>query len=241
MFGRLCSCERRWDGAEQTFWDARSTLVVVRAFFVVQHESRGDREKRARMVLLMGLLLVVVLVVTAVLYRALAGRWVLWPLEPGRLVLAGAGAALVVGLGIQAVPYGRAHSNPPVRGEPEWGSARTEELVRRACFDCHSNETVWPWYSNVAPMSWVLTLHVDDGRDELNFSEWGDRQRDRAAEAAETVRDGEMPPWDYALAHPEVRLSASEQRELVDGLVATFGDEKKREDREDQRDEPERR
>ena len=84
-------------------------------------------------------------------------------------------------------------------------------------------------------------MHVDDGRDELNFSEWGEEQRDSAAEAAETVRDGEMPPWDYALAHPRVRLSGPEKRELVDGLVATFGDEKKREDEEDERDEPERR
>jgi cytochrome c551/c552 len=149
------------------------------------------------------------------------------------LVLAGAVAVVVVGFGIQLVPYGRAHSNPPVTGEPAWDSPRTEELVRRACFDCHSNETVWPWYSNVAPMSWVLTLHIDDGRDELNFSEWGVRRNDAATEAAETVRDGEMPTWDYALAHPEARLSASEKRELIDGLVATFGDEKKKEDEED--------
>src|SRR5690349_11025724 len=57
---------------------------------------------------------------------------------------------------IQAVPYGRAHTNPPVVSEPHWDSPRTRELAKRACFDCHSNETRWPWYSHVAPMSWVL-------------------------------------------------------------------------------------
>ena len=179
------------------------------------------------MPLLIGPLLVVFALVGLGLYRGFAGTWVPWPLDIRRLVLAGAGAAVVVGLGIQAVPYGRAHSNPPVTGEPTWDSPRTEELARRACFDCHSNETVWPWYSNVAPMSWLLTKHVVDGRDELNFSEWGARRQDEADEAAEAVRDGEMPTWDYLLAHPEARLSASEKRELVDGLVATFGDKKR--------------
>lgn len=57
---------------------------------------------------------------------------------------------------IQAVPYGRDHLNPPVRAEPQWDSPRTRELSARACFDCHSNETVWPWYSNIAPISWLI-------------------------------------------------------------------------------------
>ena len=179
------------------------------------------------MVLVMGPLLVVSVLVGLGLHRLIAGTFRPWPIDVRRLLLAGAGEAVIVGVGIQAVPYGRAHSNPPVTGEPTWDSPRTEELARRACFDCHSNESVWPWYSNVAPMSWVLTLHVDGGRDELNFSEWGARRQDGADEAAEAVRDGEMPTWDYVLAHPEARLSASEQRELIDGLVATFGDKKR--------------
>lgn len=83
-------------------------------------------------------------------------------------------------------------------------------------------------------MSWLLTKHVDDGRDELNFSEWGARRQDEADEAAEAVRDGEMPPWDYLLAHPEARLSAAEERELIDGLVATFGDKEQDEDEEEE-------
>jgi hypothetical protein len=63
----------------------------------------------------------------------------------------------------QAIPYGRGHSNPPVTKEPAWDSSRTRELAKRACFDCHSNETTWPWYSNVAPESWLIQRDVDAG------------------------------------------------------------------------------
>ncbi|NVB82954.1 MAG: cytochrome C, partial [Kofleriaceae bacterium] len=65
---------------------------------------------------------------------------------------------------MQLVPYGRARSNPPVASEPAWDSPRTRELAVRACFDCHSNETKWPWYARVAPMSWVLERDVEIGR-----------------------------------------------------------------------------
>jgi hypothetical protein len=75
------------------------------------------------------------------------------------VLLIAAGAALLVAL-IQAVPYGRAHSNPPVVSEPAWDSPRARELAVRACFDCHSNETVWPWYSNIAPVSWLIQSDV---------------------------------------------------------------------------------
>ncbi len=64
---------------------------------------------------------------------------------------------------IQVVPYGRDHANPPVRAEPAWNSARTRELAVRACFDCHSNETIWPWYSNLAPASWLVQRDVKKG------------------------------------------------------------------------------
>lgn len=84
------------------------------------------------MVLVLGPLLAVFVLAVVGLYRLLAGTFVPWPLDVRRLVLAGAVAVVVVGFGIQLVPYGRAHSNPPVTGEPAWDSARTEELVRRA-------------------------------------------------------------------------------------------------------------
>lgn len=125
---------------------------------------------------------------------------------------------------IQLVPYGRDHANPPVVSEPTWDSARTRELAVRACFDCHSNETEWPWYSNVAPVSWLVQRDVDEGRSKLNFSEWT-QPSEEAGESAETVREGEMPPPPFLLTHPEARLTTAEKDELIRGLVAMFGDE----------------
>lgn len=124
---------------------------------------------------------------------------------------------------IQLVPYGRDHTNPPVVAEPSWDSPQTRALAVGACFDCHSNETEWPWYSNVAPISWSLQNHVEEGRDKLNFSEWGRDQE--ADESAETVRDGSMPPLQYKLAHSAARLSDEDRAALERGLAATFGDE----------------
>lgn len=83
-------------------------------------------------------------------------------------------------------------------------------------------QTRWPWYSHVAPASWMVQEHVDSGRRALNFSEW-DRPGEEASEAAEEVLEGEMPPASYLLAHPEARLSAAERAQLARGLVATIG------------------
>lgn len=123
---------------------------------------------------------------------------------------------------IQLVPYGRAHTNPPVLAEPAWDSPQTRALAVRACYDCHSNETTWPWYANVAPISWRVQQDVNEGRRKVNFSEWN-RTQSKATKAAATVADGEMPPWDYLLNHPLARLSSAERAELIRGLTATFG------------------
>lgn len=131
------------------------------------------------------------------------------------------GAAVLIVL-IQLVPYGRAHTNPPVVAEPPWDSPRTRDLAVRACFACHSNETVWPWYSNIAPISWRLQEHVDTGRRKVNFSEWN-RPQSEASNSAETVIKGSMPTWDYALIHPPARLTPTERADLIRGLTATFG------------------
>lgn len=140
-----------------------------------------------------------------------------------RKILLGAAAILVVGLlAIQLVPYGRDHTNPPVTGEPPWDSAATRATAAVACFDCHSNETEWPWYSNIAPMSWRLQQHVDAGRATLNFSEWGTGEQE-AGDIVEVTREGEMPPWDYLLTHPGARLSVAAQDAFLAGLVRTFG------------------
>ncbi len=83
---------------------------------------------------------------------------------------------------------------------------------------------MWPWYSNVAPVSWLVQHDVDDGRRTINYSEWLTPAED-AEESASTVREGEMPPWQYLPTHPAARLTAAEKDELVRGLAATFGDE----------------
>jgi hypothetical protein len=121
---------------------------------------------------------------------------------------------------IQLVPYGRDHTNPPASAEPAWDSARTRALADAACFDCHSNETRWPWYTNVAPFSWLTQNDVDNGREALNFSEW-DRPQE-AEELAEVISDGEMPPWYYRLLHSAADLSDREKQQLIDGLRATL-------------------
>ena len=125
---------------------------------------------------------------------------------------------------IQLVPYGRDREAPLRIVEPKWDSPRTRELARRACFDCHSNQTRWPWYAWIAPGSWLMQNDVEEGRDHLNFSEFDQRQRN-ADEAADQVRSGEMPLWQYTLLHPEARLSDTEAEELARGLERTFSDE----------------
>jgi hypothetical protein len=123
---------------------------------------------------------------------------------------------------MQLVPYGRAHSNPPVVQEPAWSSPRTRELAIRACFDCHSNETRWPTYADVAPFSWVLQKDVEAGRSVLNFSEWT-RPNDLAAEAGASVIRRDMPPRSYRMMHGHAQLTDAETEELARGLDATFG------------------
>ncbi len=122
---------------------------------------------------------------------------------------------------MQLVPYGRTHSNPPVTQEPYWDSPRTRELAQRACFDCHSNETRWPWYANLAPFSWVVQRDVEAARNVINFSEW-DRPYDLAPYAGQSVLFGNMPPTKYRMAHPEADLTKEETRELVHGLDITL-------------------
>lgn len=130
---------------------------------------------------------------------------------------------LVVGLGaIQLVPYGRDHTSPPVTGGPQWDGPETEALAAGACFDCHSNETVWPWYASVAPASWLVYRDVTEGRDHLNFSEWPAVGGGALmAQAARMVSDGEMPPLQYRLVHSAARLSDTQKQQLIDGFRAS--------------------
>ncbi len=99
------------------------------------------------------------------------------------------GILLIALIGIQFVPVER--TNPEIKDEIEWNASETRELVKRACFDCHSNETEWPWYSYIAPISWRVTEHVDNGREHLNFSEWN-RPNEDLEEIKEKVEEGKM-------------------------------------------------
>ena len=130
---------------------------------------------------------------------------------------------------IQLVPYGRDHANPPRTREPKWDSPATRETLMRVCKDCHSNETEWPSYSNIAPLSWLVQYDVDEGRSELNVSEWG-RAENKGDEAAQEVREGDMPPWYYLPTHPEARLTKAEGEGFIRGLVLTFGEKVEKQD-----------
>ena len=131
---------------------------------------------------------------------------------------------VVLLIAIQFVPYGRAHDNPPVSQPVDWSNARTEKLFDEACADCHSNETEWPWYSNITPQSWFVQRDVDGGRDELNLSEM-DQEQKKLKDIAEVVVENEMPPLRYTFLHPNARLSESEKRALIEGFRQTFGGE----------------
>jgi hypothetical protein len=110
-------------------------------------------------------------------------------------------------------------TNPPVNSANVLRAPRNiEPILRRSCYDCHSNETKWPWYSGIAPMSWTLAHDVEEGRDELNFSEWNtyseSRQRHLLEEICEAVKKGEMPLKGYTFAHPSAKLTIEDQRAL---------------------------
>jgi hypothetical protein len=129
---------------------------------------------------------------------------------------------------LQIIPTGSINpdfafaGNPPVVTNVQWDSPQTEAIVRRACYDCHSNETRWPWYSWIAPVSWLVSYDVHGGRDEMNFSDLG-RTGDLAEDIEEVLEKGEMPLPMYLLMHPEARLSSAEKETLVEGVRNTFG------------------
>jgi hypothetical protein len=123
---------------------------------------------------------------------------------------------------IQLIPYGRNHSNPPIVTEPNWDSQLTRELVKNACFDCHSNETIWPWYSKLAPVSWLVYRDVVEGRQRVNFSDWKTTRLEEPEELTSVIREGEMPPIQYILIHQFARLTAAQKDQLINGLHATI-------------------
>lgn len=130
------------------------------------------------------------------------------------------GAVLTFGL-IQAVPYGHNHTayNSSTAGEMKWDSPRTRELVVNACYGCHSDQVKYPGYASVAPISWAVQSHIDEGRDKLNFSTFASNSHG-FDDVIEVIQEGSMPPSYYTAfgKHPEARLSDAEIQELVSGL-----------------------
>ncbi|MCR4318379.1 MAG: heme-binding domain-containing protein [Planctomycetes bacterium] len=123
-------------------------------------------------------------------------------------------------VGIQFVPVNR--ENPEVSGNISV-APEVEKILRETCYDCHSNETVWPWYSYVAPVSWKIAHDVDEGREHVNFSEWGsllsEEDRNHAMEeAVEEIEKDNMPLSIYVWLHPDAALSDDEKKTLIDAF-----------------------
>ena len=99
-----------------------------------------------------------------------------------------------------------------------------KDILSRSCNDCHSNKTVWPWYTNVAPVSWWIADHIKEGRQNLNLSEWAkldrDRQDRKLRQICDEVEDGAMPLSSYLPMHPKAKLSDQDKKMLCDWTAA---------------------
>ncbi|MCK6695461.1 MAG: heme-binding domain-containing protein [Thermoanaerobaculia bacterium] len=124
-------------------------------------------------------------------------------------------------------------TNPPVNQAQDFRQvmqtpAGVQSILEAACYDCHSNETQYPWYSQVAPVSWWVADHINEGREALNFSTFGALNAEDRAEAleesAEKVQEGEMPLDSYTWMHPEAKLSAAQRDVLIKWLNANSGE-----------------
>lgn len=133
-------------------------------------------------------------------------------MKRSRKILLGLVTLLIV---IQFIPIPK--TNPPITGEIAL-PPQVHAVMKRACYDCHSNETVWPWYSHVAPVSWLLYRDVTQGRRAMNFSAWQQmtptRQAKKRSDVWEQVGGGDMPPWFYIPLHPPSKLSDADKAVL---------------------------
>jgi hypothetical protein len=118
-------------------------------------------------------------------------------------------------------------TNPPIFHDLMATNApppQVAAILHAACYDCHSHETRWPWYSHVAPMSWLIASDVNEGRTNLNLSDWPADDPKRAAKKLENMSEkigyGEMPPRKYTMIHVDARLTEGQRKELTDWLDA---------------------
>jgi hypothetical protein len=134
--------------------------------------------------------------------------------------------ALVVGFALLQLTN-PPRTNPPVIHDLMASSApppQVAAMLHVACYDCHSSETRWPWYSHIAPMSWLIASDVKDGRENLNFSDWPNdnptRAKKRLEAMSDTIGSGEMPLPKYTKLHTDARLTERQRKELTDWLDA---------------------
>lgn len=129
---------------------------------------------------------------------------------------------LIVGAAIQLIPVNR--ENPPVSAGADMlginpANPEVTAILKSACYDCHSNETKYPWYSKIAPISWWLKDHINEGREELNFSEWSNysakKRNHKLKEAIEMVDEAEMPLKSYTWMHTDSKLSDAQRGKLI--------------------------
>ena len=130
---------------------------------------------------------------------------------------------LVLGfLLIQLIPFGHNHTNPPSVSEPNWSSPQARADIKEHCFQCHSNETNWTWYSNIAPGSWLIAMDVIAGREAFNFSDWNNNPGE-LREMVGAIQEGEMPPIQYWIFHPNARLDSQQKQDLITALESSIG------------------
>ncbi|MFZ2323831.1 MAG: heme-binding domain-containing protein [Ignavibacteriaceae bacterium] len=115
-------------------------------------------------------------------------------------------------VGIQFIPVER--TNPPIKSEVD-APENVKTILKKACYDCHSNETNWGWYTKIAPASFLTADDVKHGRKHLNFSEWNISKEEKAKEEIwDEVREEQMPPWQYKIFHSEAKLTQEEKNIL---------------------------
>jgi Haem-binding domain len=132
----------------------------------------------------------------------------------------------IIGFLIVAQAFRIKKTNPPVEGDLQ-APPPVEHVLMRSCYNCHSNKTVWPWYSNVAPASWLVAHDVGDGRRHVNFSRWGTyttaQKAKKLKKIAKEIKEGDMPPLYYVFPeHPQARLSAADRQAIVNWTTSAI-------------------
>jgi hypothetical protein len=130
-------------------------------------------------------------------------------------------AAIVLVIGLAAAQLVRPNTgNPPVDpARSLWNDRRVDPqvatILRKACADCHSHETEWPWYSKISPFSWLVANHVNKGRAKLNFSDWSTPTPDQLEEIYDSIAKNKMPIASYLVMHPQAQLSKDNRDALL--------------------------